>query len=326
MTHQNQLRHRILLLTCDARGARQPCCRVGDGAYDLRMPLPLRPELLARIPLLRPLDDSGRARLLAAPGTRTVSFAPMQDIVREGEYADALYVILEGMVEVRIAGVDGREVAIASLRAGEFFGEQGLMSGDAGRRNATVRAVSPTLVLRLERKSVSEALAEAPTDFPLIGGVEGLEETTASSIRDTLRSSRLFRSLPEGEMLRVEAASRVLQPEAGEILVREGAPGDCLFIIMAGTVEIFVLDEMGKPVRLATLHEGNYFGEQALLPKGSGRRNANARAGDGCRLLRIDAEVLTEILERDQRLVQALRLVGEAQLKKITSLRSSDEW
>jgi len=290
------------------------------------MPAPLHPEALARIPLLRPLGPPGHARLLQAPGTRSLIFAPMQDIVREGEYADALYVILEGLVEVRIAGVDGREVAIATLRPMDFFGEQGLISGQVGRRNASVRAVAPTRVLRVEREAITEALARAPSSFPTIGGVEGLEEVTGASIRDTLRANRLFRSLSEGEMLRVEGASRLVRPKAGEILLREGQPGDCLYIIVTGSVEIFVLDEMGKPVTLATLHEGNYFGEQALLPKGSGRRNANARADAGTCLLRVDADVLLDLLERDQRLLQALRLVGEAQTRKISSVRSSDDW
>jgi CRP-like cAMP-binding protein len=289
------------------------------------MPSLPRPELLARVPLLRPLDPPALARLLEAPGTRRLAFAPMQDIVREGEYADALYLILEGLVEVRIAGVDGREVAIATLRAGDFFGEQGLMSGQS-RRNASIRAIAPTLALRIERDAIADALARAPATFPAIGGVEGLEEGVGASIRDILRASRLFRSLNEGEMLRVEAASRRVQPRAGEILLREGEAGDCLYIIVGGEVEIFILDELGKPVTLATLHEGNYFGEQALLPKGSGRRNANARAGARTTLLRIDADVLTELLERDQRLLQALRLIGEAQARKISSVRTSDDW
>lgn len=290
------------------------------------MPAPLHPELLARIPLLRPLDPPAHARLLQSAGTRSLTFAPMQDIVREGEYADALYVIMEGLVEVRIAGVDGREVAIATLRAGDFFGEQGLIAGQIGRRNATVRAVAPTLVLRLERQIINDELARAPSSFPTIGGFEGMEAEAGASIRDTLRASRLFRSLSEGEMLRVEGASRLVRPKPGEILLREGEPGDCLYIIVTGSVEVFILDEMGKPVTLATLHEGNYVGEQALLPKGSGRRNANARADSSTTLLRIDADVLMDLLERDQRLLQALRLVGEAQLKKISSVRSSDDW
>lgn len=295
-------------------------------AYNLPMATAPNSELLARIPLLHPLEPSALTRLLSGSGTRRLTFAPMQDIVREGEYADALYVILEGMVEVRIAGVDGREVAIATLRSGDFFGEQGLMSGQSGRRNASVRAVAPTLVLRLDREAIAHALATTPSSFPASGRADGALEGGEASIRDTLRASRLFRSLSEGEMLRVEAASRLLRPVAGEILLREGEPGDCLFIVVAGSVEIFILDEMGKPVTLATLHEGNYFGEQALLPKGSGRRNANARAGGRSTLLRIDADILAELLERDQRLVQALRLIGAAQVKKIHSVRSSDDW
>ena len=52
-----------------------------------------------------------------------------------------MYIVLEGTVEVSIRGVSGgREITIATLNAGDFFGEQSLLPGGTGRRNASVRA------------------------------------------------------------------------------------------------------------------------------------------------------------------------------------------
>ena len=51
----------------------------------------------------------------------------------------------------------------------------------------------------------------------------------------------------------------MLAPE-GQVLVREGHPGEALFVLMSGAVRVAA---RGK--RLATLHTGAYFGEIALL-------------------------------------------------------------
>jgi cAMP-dependent protein kinase regulator len=285
------------------------------------------PELLRRIPLFRHLDDAELGSILRAGSSRTLRFAPMQDIIREGEAADSMYVLLEGLVEVRIAGVDGREVAIASLKAGEFFGEQALLSGGSGRRNATVRAVQPTSVLQIARATVNASLSKSPENlFPQLGGVEGVAELDATTkVRDLLRSSRLFRSLSEGDLMRLQATTEILRPRPGEVLLREGSRGDYLYMVMEGVVEIFVMDNFGKVILLARLETGSYFGEQALIPSGPGVRNANARAGENLTLVRIAPDLLQGMLERDRKLGEALKLIGDAQRKKIADLRAADD-
>ena len=48
----------------------------------------------------------------------------------------------------------GREISIATLRAGDFFGEQSLLPGGTGRRNASVRAFHPSKLFRIDKKHV----------------------------------------------------------------------------------------------------------------------------------------------------------------------------
>lgn len=287
------------------------------------------PELLRRVPLFRHLDDLDLGNILRSRASRTLQVAPMQDIIREGEMADSMYIILEGMVEVRIGGVDGREVAIATLKAGDFFGEQALISGSSGRRNATVRAVQPTALLQIARSAVSAGLEKAPDkEFPTLGGVDGLMEVeTSHKVRDLLRASRLFRSLSEGDMTRMQAATEIINPRPGEVIIREGDKGDYLYMVMSGMVEVFILDDSGKLQHLARLETGGYFGEQALVPGGPKVRNANVRAGQDTRLVRISPELLLGMLERDAQLAGALKTIGDAQRKKIADIRkAADDW
>lgn len=51
----------------------------------------------------------------------------------------------------------------------------------------------------------------------------------------------------------------------GEDIVRQGDPGDTLYIIHKGQVDVLLSDEAGNERRVNTLNEGDYFGEMALL-------------------------------------------------------------
>ena len=52
---------------------------------------------------------------------------------------------------------------------------------------------------------------------------------------------------------------------AGDILVREGEPGHSLFVLCEGKVKVTTMEPKGKPVLLAEMKEGDFFGEVALL-------------------------------------------------------------
>ena len=70
-----------------------------------------------------------------------------QTIIREGDPADSFFVLTQGAASVRKNGPDG-EREISTLKAGDFFGEVGLLTG--APRNATVRATAPSEVLELD--------------------------------------------------------------------------------------------------------------------------------------------------------------------------------
>lgn len=83
-------------------------------------------------------------------------YEPGQPIIRQGDLADAFYVIVKGTVEV-VREEDGEERVLAQLTDGDSFGELGLMQHR--RRSATVRAVGAVDVIALGR-----------SDFDLLAG------------------------------------------------------------------------------------------------------------------------------------------------------------
>jgi CRP-like cAMP-binding protein len=71
-------------------------------------------------------------------------------IVRQGDPADAMYVIENGTVDIReLPAGSGREQLVATLHQRQFFGEVGALTG--GQRNASAYARTPTRLIRLDR-------------------------------------------------------------------------------------------------------------------------------------------------------------------------------
>jgi putative ABC transport system ATP-binding protein len=81
-------------------------------------------------------------------------------IIRQGDIADDMYIIVKGRVDVLLEQ-GGEEVKVASLSSGQYFGEIGVLQG--GRRTATVRAAfdSEVEVMALDRATFSTLMEGA---------------------------------------------------------------------------------------------------------------------------------------------------------------------
>jgi len=90
----------------------------------------------------------------------------------------------------------------------------------------------------------------------------------------------------------------------GEVIIREGEPGDCMFVIQNGSVEV-LRDSGGSLVRLGLLHEGDVFGEMALFEREP--RSATVRAQGQARVLTVDRKGFLRRVHEDPSL--AFRLL-----------------
>jgi NADH dehydrogenase len=86
-------------------------------------------------------------------------YEPGQDVFRQGELGDRLYIILSGAAEVRRED-DNQERVLAQLGPGQCFGEMALVN--MVKRNATVRCTAPMDVLSLPKKEFAVLAANLP--------------------------------------------------------------------------------------------------------------------------------------------------------------------
>ncbi len=96
---------------------------------------------------------------LLVDGARECRYAAGELLFREGDAADGLYLIRRGSVTIS-RQVDGRDVVVAYVAAGNYVGEMALVSGQA--RSATVRAAAPTEAVLLAASHFHAVMANNP--------------------------------------------------------------------------------------------------------------------------------------------------------------------
>ena len=112
--------------------------------------------VLRNIPLFSGLDESELERLSKVAVRRRA--ARGEQVVRAGEDAETLIVMLTGRAKVTNFDEEGREIILAWLSPGEFFGEMGLIDGSP--RSANVVAVEPCELLVLGKHEFQRCMQD----------------------------------------------------------------------------------------------------------------------------------------------------------------------
>jgi small-conductance mechanosensitive channel/CRP-like cAMP-binding protein len=143
-----------------------------------------RSSLLASHSLFQSLDAAQLGHL--ARETRCLRFGPGEVVVREGESGETLYQIVSGSLEVLKS--DGRPVhhRVASLGAGDVFGEMTLFTDDP--RSATVRTCEECLLLEVERRDLQPLLEQDPI---LLERMAQLVQERRAALDQVMRKSSL---------------------------------------------------------------------------------------------------------------------------------------
>jgi CRP-like cAMP-binding protein/Zn-dependent protease len=242
-------------------------------------------EMIDRLPAFEDLPEEVLSDL--AGRVRLRSFPPEHAVVRQGDRADAFYVLRSGRLAVEDEHPEtGDTRVLRTLEPGESFGELALLS--AAPRSATVRALNDVEVFEIDKATFDRLLADdidAPEFAPTMQAIAELRGLTA------------FRRLTLDDLAVVLEHGSWVQAAHGDILVEQGEIGDAFYAIAAGQADVIV---DGTPI--AALGPGDHFGEIALLEDVP--RTATVAARTPLRAFRIDSDgfdqVVAESLRRDR--------------------------
>jgi CRP/FNR family cyclic AMP-dependent transcriptional regulator len=106
---------------------------------------------------------------------------------------------------------------------------------------------------------------------------------TRETFPDTLRRVPMFKELGDRELRTLSALVHTRTYKSDELIFMEKEPGAGMYVVLSGGVDILLDHESEKPLLLAQLEAGDFFGEMALL--GEGERSATARARESSELI-----------------------------------------
>jgi CRP-like cAMP-binding protein len=146
--------------------------------------------------------------------------------------------------------------------------------------------------------------------------------------RAILRDEPLFECLSDDQIDNLVKEARLNCFGRGENVIKEGAEGDSMFVLLRGAAHVSV-SKNGSSIPVATLSAGDCFGEMSLLT--GERRTATVRAESDCYVLEIGKPVMAEVirdspdcLERLSELLARRKLENEGVLNEAASQAQND--
>jgi hypothetical protein len=154
-----------------------------------------------------------------------------------------------------------------------------------------------------ELMGLVDSLFDASAAGPALAPAAGADSPDREAGQQIVVSP-LFQHFSVDEMVAVIAGLKLLTFERGDVIIREGQPGNSLYMLTSGRVRAFVKKE-GKNSPVADLAEGAFFGEGSIL---TGKpRSATVAALTACELLELDRPTLDDITSRHPHVMDVLR-------------------
>jgi cAMP-dependent protein kinase regulator len=220
----------------------------------------------------------------------TIEASRGEDIIRQGTDGDRLYIINEGEVDIFVArrpsitgelNASTRGTMVAHFGPGSMVGELALLYNTP--RAATVTISTETASLwALDRDS-----------FQMLLAANSCEQL--AMYEGWLSEVPIFKALNHFELAKLADIMESTLFDEGEVIIQQGTPGDCFFLLEDGTCSAFIAGEQGEVMVKEYTERGDYFGELALITNEA--RKASVRAtGDGCMVVSLSKEHFTNVL------------------------------
>jgi CRP-like cAMP-binding protein len=220
----------------------------------LQLEEPSEPSALPKIPLFSDLPEAAFIALFEKCPLRR--FSPGEVVFAEGSRGESFFVICAGRVRV-VRGQAAEQRLLATLEEGAFFGELALLS-DATRTASVVAAEEDTQLLEIH----GEVLKRLSAAHPQVA-VALKKFSRQRLLANLINAAPLFRPFSSSERRQLVERFKAREVVSGEVLLKEGQPSDGLYVVLVGEVAV----QRGG-LSVASLREGDLFGEMSLLTRG----------------------------------------------------------
>lgn len=230
---------------------------------------------LPQVPLFATLSEDTRIWLQKHSTLRT--FAAHERIFEQQGEPDSLFVLLKGTAKIYTQDKEQQDTLLDHLKPGSFFGGTSLF--EPVRQTQAAGSVGHFAVVTDEACTLLETpkpmlatLVKKEPEFSEALLMEYYKHKTSDS---TLARVPLFSFLDPIERRKIAEHLSPVNVRKGVTIITEGEIGDSMYIIKAGQVGVYttlmeddglsVIKTSQERLHLATLQEGDFFGEQALI-------------------------------------------------------------
>jgi cAMP-dependent protein kinase regulator len=258
-------------------------------------------DITKKIPIFSEIEETELKDILKI--AKDVTIPGQTVIIKEGSKGDSIYFIISGIVSVQKKDKDGKEVMLDTLSDGDFFGEFGFFTG--GKRQASVLSTGRVELYEFKKQDMEGVAQRHPNVSKVL--VEFYKKRILDNI---IAMAPVFSGLDYNERQDIINRFDLMVVEAGRVIIREGDPGDAMYVVKDGALQVSTLDHNGKEVVLARLGEGDIFGEVALI---TGReRTASVKTLKQSRLMKLRKEDFQDIVEKyDSVKTMVFKMVNE---------------
>jgi CRP-like cAMP-binding protein/Fe-S-cluster-containing hydrogenase component 2 len=265
-------------------------------------------DLLSSLDCLRGVPTNELALLLDGAVFR--AFLPGITVFGRHKRDRHFFLVLDGALDLKQRDKDGREVLMGVLGRGDCFGE-GPLFGDFFRR-MSARAQANCYLLQIPLDHLRAILPATPRLATALRQVY-----KRRMVECTLARVPLLGQLLPMERLVLANLMQPLHVARGELIMRQGEAADALYLIESGQV---LVEQSGQTV--ATLGEGDFFGEMALLTNQPHR--ASVRALTPGEVLVLPGIEFHRLIEQRPDLEAQLRTVIERRIRNSAAVQNDE--
>jgi len=253
--------------------------------------------------------DEGFIQDLALRGRR-IALAEGEYLYNQGDDADLLYFILEGLLQTVIRTDHGKKSTVKELAPGDIVGVIAVLSG--GKRNNSVYALTPSVLLVVPRRHLDDVLPR----YPRMRNT--LLEITSQRLKRTLLAEVLpeyFEEMDESAFDYIESLFQWVHIKRGDVLYEKDDIGDCLYILVNGLLHVIDYERNDTNRVLAIIDRGKIVGELAMLS--DEKRTASIYAARDCDLVKLSRDAFENISEQFPQVMMAITRILVDRLKNI---------
>ena len=232
-------------------------------------------------------------------------------LFRIGDAVEAALFLVAG--EVQLEDASGKGLAV--IRAGE-------PSSFHRIAHQSPRKVAARCLRETRYVAVDASLLDVMLTWDQSGRFEVGELTSGGAASDgdwmtKLLQMRVFQLVPPSNLQAMFMRMQEIRADPGQVMVRQGEPGDFFYVIMEGRGMVTREAPNQKPMRLAELDSGSCFGEESLIA--DAERNATVTMLTRGRLMRLSKQdfrtLLNDPIARKTSFEEAQKLVQEGKAK-----------